>query len=124
MANNTGKRKKTNKNTGPKSTIKRQDKSAENIVEIRNDIIVIGIIFVCALLFISNLGMGGALGNVFSGFFFGIFGLFNYLIPVYISIVSVFCLIRKDEKDTRIRAVFFVLLIFIIVFSGIFYLLF
>ena len=44
MANNTGKRKKTNKNTGPKSTIKRQDKSAENIVEIRNDIIVIGII--------------------------------------------------------------------------------
>ena len=114
MANNTGKRKKTNKNTGPKSTIKRQDKSAENSVEIRNDIIVIGIIFVCALLFISNLGMGGALGNVLSGFFFGIFGLFNYLIPVYISIVSVFCLIRKDEKDTRIRAVFFVLLIFII----------
>lgn len=114
MANNTGKRKKTNKNTNQKSTLKRQDKSVENSVEIRNDIIVIGIIFVCALLFISNLGMGGALGNVLSGFFFGIFGLFNYLIPIYISIVSVFCLIRKDEKDTRIRAVFFVLLIFII----------
>jgi S-DNA-T family DNA segregation ATPase FtsK/SpoIIIE len=110
MANNTGKRKKTNINTNSKKVPKREEHSAD----IRNDIIVIAIISVCALLFIGNLGVGGVLGDSLAGFFFGLFGLFNYMIPIYISIVSVFCLIRKDEKDTRFRAVFFVLLIFLI----------
>jgi len=40
------------------------------------------------LLFISNFGIGGAIGNAVSSFFFGVFGLIAYIFPVVINSFS------------------------------------
>lgn len=36
--------------------------------------------------FISNFGIGGAIGNAVSSFFFGVFGLIAYIFPVVLVI--------------------------------------
>lgn len=43
------------------------------------------------LLFISNLGFGGAVGKTVSGFLFGMFGLMAYVLPVLLLVGSFFC---------------------------------
>ena len=40
------------------------------------------------LLFISNLGFGGAVGKTVSGFLFGMFGLMAYVLPVLLLVGS------------------------------------
>ena len=42
------------------------------------------------LLFISNLGIGGIVGNTVSGFFFGVFGLISYVFPFILLVGSFF----------------------------------
>lgn len=94
----TGKRKSSSgrKNSSGKtnSRQKKQNTAQESFTE---EIVLWIILAVSILLFISNFGIGGAVGNAVSGFFFGVFGLLAYLFPV-IFIIGTF--LRYQIKET------------------------
>ena len=70
------------------------------------------ILAVSILLFISNFGIGGAIGNAVSSFFFGVFGLIAYIFPVVLVIGTFFAASNKGNRIATVKivaAVFFVL---------------
>ena len=75
-------KKNTTKSTGAKTKTKNVTVEAEVIdvakVEAIKEVFLWLFLAVCVLLFLSNLGIGGAVGNAVSGFFFGILGLIAY----------------------------------------------
>ena len=85
---------KRRKSSSKSSTKRKSNKlKAEDIRKadaFREEITLWIIIAVSALLFISNLGIGGVVGNAVSSFLFGIFGLIAYVFPI-ILIIGYFC---------------------------------
>lgn len=65
--------------------------------EFRVEIILWGIIAVSALLFISNFGVGGVVGNAVSSFLFGVFGVIAYVFPVILIIGSFFAVSNRGN---------------------------
>ena len=60
--------------------------------------IVLWIIIACSLLlFVSNLGIGGAIGNAISRFLFGTFGVIAYVFPVILIVGSFFAVSNKNN---------------------------
>ena len=59
---------------------KKNDIQQESFTE---EVILWVILAISILLFISNFGIGGAIGNAVSSFFFGVFGLIAYIFPVF-----------------------------------------
>ena len=95
----------TKKRTSSNSTRRKSNKpKAEDIrkaEEFRTELILWGVIAVGALLFISNFGIGGVVGNAVSSFLFGVFGIIAYVFPV-ILLVIIFniLLLRKKIRNT------------------------
>ena len=54
---------------------------------------------VAVFMICSNFGICGAVGRVFSGFFFGIFGWSQYLIPFYLFAAAAFLLSNGPKKS-------------------------
>ena len=65
--------------------------------EFRTELILWGIIAVGALLFVSNFGVGGAVGNAVSSFLFGIFGVIAYIFPIILIVGSFFAVSNKGN---------------------------
>lgn len=109
----TGKRKSSSgrKTSGRKTNSgrKKNDIQQENFTE---EVILWVILAISILLFISNFGIGGAIGNAVSSFFFGIFGLIAYIFPVVLVIGTFFAASNKGNRIAAVKiaaAVFFVL---------------
>jgi len=68
---------------GSTSNVKREAGNDNFLQEesVRTEILLIAVIVVGILLFISALGLGGSVGNVFSAFLFGLFGVLAYFVP-------------------------------------------
>ncbi len=60
---------------------------------------------VCVLLFLSNLGIGGVVGNAISGFFFGIFGLVFYLFPILLLIGMFFYVSNSGNRIMLVKLI-------------------
>ena len=56
--------------------------------------LAVGIFMLC-----SNFGICGAIGRVISGFFFGLFGWVQYLLPVYAFLAAAFILSNGPKKS-------------------------
>lgn len=107
-------RKQNNVSKGSKD---KEKNSQEKDFSFKNEIILLAILAVCILLFISNFGVGGAVGKVISGFFFGIFGLPAYLFPVLLFIGIAFYMSNKHNKIAVVKLVASVLfLLFLCLF--------
>ena len=65
--------------------------------EFRAEIILWAIIAVSALLFISNFGLGGAVGKAVSTFLFGVFGVLAYIFPIALIVGSFFGVSNKEN---------------------------
>ena len=109
----TGKRKSSSgrKTSGRKTNSgrKKNDMQQESFTE---EVILWVILAVSILLFISNFGIGGAIGNAVSSFFFGVFGLIAYIFPVVLVIGTFFAASNKGNRIATVKivaAVFFVL---------------
>lgn len=109
----TGKRKSSSgrKTSGRKTNSgrKKNDIQQENFTE---EVILWVILAISILLFISNFGIGGAIGNAVSSFFFGVFGLIAYIFPVVLVIGTFFAASNKGNRIAAVKivaAVFFVL---------------
>ena len=63
------------------------------------------IVAVALLLFISNLGFGGAVGKAVSGVLFGIFGLIAYILPIVLLVGSFFAVSNKGNFKASVKLV-------------------
>ena len=91
---------RTSASRGKKRTTRRTTtarKKAKGQRSLSTEIVVLLILAVALLLFISNLGMGGAIGAAVSGFFFGMFGLLNWIFPVALFFAAAFYIANRDN---------------------------
>lgn len=109
----TGKRKSSSgrKTSGRKTNSgrKKNDMQQESFTE---EVILWVILAISILLFISNFGIGGAIGNAVSSFFFGVFGLIAYVFPIVLVIGTFFAASNKGNRIATVKivaTVFFVL---------------
>ena len=73
--------------------------------EFRIEIILWVIIAVSALLFISNFGVGGVVGNAVSSFLFGVFGVVAYVFPIILIVGSFFAVSNKGNMFAILKLV-------------------
>lgn len=74
--------------------------------DLSKDIILWTVLAVSILLFVSNLGVGGVVGNAVSGFFFGVFGLTAYLFPIVLLVGTFFAISNKENTFALIKLIF------------------
>ena len=98
------KKNSTSKNSSSKKTSSKKRKNitptaeeVRKVEEFRVEIILWVIIACSLLLFISNFGIGGAIGNVVSRFLFGVFGIIAYVFPLILMIGCFFAVSNKGN---------------------------
>lgn len=105
--------------TRKKSSAKRQTKK-ERMAQIerqqafKKEIFLWIVVAVSILLFISNFGIGGHLGNAVSGFLFGLFGMVAYIFPLVLLVGSFFAVSNKGNSYAIMKLVMTLVLIWFI----------
>lgn len=89
-------------NSGRKSNQKKQQEQNSAFVR---EVILWVIVAVSLLLFISNFGFGGTVGNAVSRFFFGIFGLIAYVFPIVLLIGTFFAISNQGNHLAIIKII-------------------
>lgn len=85
----------------------------------REEIILWIVVAVSLILFISNFGVGGKVGNAISGILFGIFGIIAYVFPVILLVGSFFAVSNKGNFSATIKIVSAILLaLFLCLFAA------
>lgn len=85
------------------------------------EIVLWASIALCVLLLISNIGVGGTVGNAVANFLFGVFGIVQYILPFLISFSAFFIISNYGNKVAIAKVIAgFVLTIFISVFVELF----
>lgn len=64
----------------------------------KNEIYLFICMAVCTFFFISNFGWCGVVGNFFAKFMFGLFGVVEYVLPLYIFLTEAFLLSNGAKK--------------------------
>ena len=67
------------------------------------------IVAVSILLFISNFGIGGTIGNAVSRFFFGVMGLIAYVFPVLLLVGTFFAVSNRGNRVATVKLVAMIL---------------
>lgn len=111
----TRKKNTRNKNSSGnrKKSVKTQTKRAPQQskgVGIEAEIILWMMLAVSVLLLISNFGIGGAIGSVFSSFFFGLVGLVCYPLPIFLFLGSAFVISNGRNPKAYRKMMGFLLL--------------
>lgn len=93
--------KKTNTKTKktPRETARTVKKKGRTDQKIRTEIVLLALIALCILLFLSNLGMGGACGGAISSFFFGMFGICAHAFPFLLFLGSAFYYVNRGHAQ-------------------------
>ena len=94
------------KSTGTKRTNSKKQKPTQVEVSrepIYQEIILWIIVVICALLFLGNFGLGGAVGGAVSSFLFGVFGLVAYIIPILLFVASFFVISNRNNKLAYVK---------------------
>ena len=87
------------RNTGKRAAAKRREEDAF----IRDEVIVLVLFAVSILLLLSNFGIGGAAGNLVSSLMFGLFGVFAYVLPVVLFLVTAFSISNRDNTIAAVK---------------------
>lgn len=102
-------KKNTTKSTGTKAKTKNVTVEAEVIdvakVEAIKEVFLWLFLAVCVLLFLSNLGIGGVVGNAVSGFFFGLLGLLAYFFPILLLVAIFFGISNHGNHVATIKLI-------------------
>ena len=86
-------RSSSNKKTTRKPTVQ----EVRQVEEFRVEVIMWIVIACSLLLFISNFGVGGIVGNAVSGFLFGVFGTISYVLPIILMLGCFFITSNKGN---------------------------
>ncbi|MDE6887862.1 MAG: DNA translocase FtsK 4TM domain-containing protein, partial [Eubacterium sp.] len=88
------------------------DNSGNPAASFTNEVILWAVLAVSIILFISNFGIAGAVGNFISSIFFGLFGLTAYIFPILLFAGTAFIIANQENKKAIRKAaaagVFFV----------------
>lgn len=63
------------------------------------------VVAVSILLFISNFGIGGTVGNIVSRFFFGIFGIIAYVFPIVLLTITFFAVSNQGNRVAVVKII-------------------
>ena len=101
-----GTKKTKNKTARSKQSQRKTTKEPEKKPSfLKDEIIVLLTLAVCVLILISYFGVGGFLGDIFSGIMFGLFGLVAYVLPFVIFLgISIF-VVNKNNSRIYIKLV-------------------
>lgn len=91
-----GKRKAQTSRKG--STGRKKKTAAQQQEDFTREVILWIIVAVSILLFISNFGIGGTIGNAVSRFFFGVMGLIAYVFPVLLLVGTFFAVSNRGNR--------------------------
>lgn len=106
--NRSGNRSSGNRASGCKTNDRRMTKKErmEQMAKeeaFRTEVILWVIVAIALLLFVSNLGFGGIVGQAVSGVLFGVFGLIAYVLPILILVVSFFAVSNKGNFHASVK---------------------
>ena len=102
-----GKRKAQTSRKG--STGRKKKTAAQQQEDFTREVILWIIVAVSILLFISNFGIGGTIGNAVSRFFFGIMGLIAYVFPVLLLVGTIFAVSNRGNRVATVKLVAMIL---------------
>ena len=68
-------------------------------------VIVIIAMIAVLLIFISNFGVGGVIGNAVSSFLFGVFGLIAYVFPIILIVATFFAISNRGNMFAVVKLV-------------------
>lgn len=88
-----------------KTASKKNTKQAEvsSGISVREEIVLWLVLALSIVIFISNLGFGGVVGNAVSRFLFGIFGLLAYLLPFVLALTVAFNISNRGNRIAWIK---------------------
>ena len=102
-----GKRKAQTSRKG--STGRKKKTAAQQQEYFTREVILWIIVAVSILLFISNFGIGGTIGNAVSRFFFGVMGLIAYVFPVLLLVGTFFAVSNRGNRVATVKLVAMIL---------------
>ncbi len=94
-----------------RKTKKERMEEMERKENFKKEVMLWILVAVALLLFISNFGVGGAVGSAVSGFLFGIFGLIAYVFPILLIIGCGFAIANKGNAFAILKLFASVLLV-------------
>ena len=89
-------------NSGRKRNRKKQQELDAAFVR---EVILWLVVAASILLFISNFGFGGTIGNAVSRFFFGVFGLIAYIFPIVLFIGTFFAVSNRGNRVAIVKII-------------------
>ncbi len=102
MPRKTAKNSKTG--TRKRNTKSNQKNNDTNFSKVKDEVIGLGVLALSILLFVANIGLGGMIGRAVSDFFFGIFGLLQYVFPLFLFGITMFIYVNRKNKKAFIKA--------------------
>lgn len=87
-----------------KNTGKKRGKRKKETGFLQDEVTVLILFAISVLLLISNFGIGGSIGGFVSGVMFGLFGIFAYLLPVVLFLVTAFSISNRENTIAAIKA--------------------
>ena len=86
------------KSSGRKNTGSRSRKSsAASGFPWKSEVLLFVVLAFSVVLFITNIGKGGVVGNAVSRFFFGMFGIMSYAFPFVLFLVTAFLISNRNS---------------------------
>ncbi len=84
--------------TGKKTTTRRKKRGQTLDFSWKSEVLLWAVLCFSIVLFIANIGKGGAVGDAVSCFFFGVFGLMSYAFPVALFLIVAFLVSNVDGR--------------------------
>lgn len=97
--------KNTKKKTSSRGKRTASQKKQEPAISFEKEIALWIVVAVSLLLFISNFGVGGKIGNAVSSFFFGLFGLIAYVFPIVLLVGTFFAVSNKGNRIALVKII-------------------
>ena len=99
--------------SAPRGNGKGQQKKKESVFgfPFAQEVILWGTLALSAILFISNFGIGGFVGDAISRFFFGVFGFMAYLLPLILFFMVAFLISNRNNPLAWMKAAAVILLV-------------
>lgn len=108
----TSKKKTAAKSAAAKRNTKKQTRPEKTETGLSTEIFLWFLLAVSILLFLSNFGLGGTVGNQISKIFFGLFGLISYIFPVFLFLDAAFVISNSNNPKAYRKMAGFLLLFF------------
>lgn len=106
--NNRKNQKKTEtdrRNANSEAKNKRSGSVADESASVSREVILWVMLAVSIVMFVSNFGIGGKVGDVLSSFLFGVCGLLAYIFPILLFIGTVFVLSNGKNRVAVVKVI-------------------